>query len=229
LAGDGHLGRLNITHQFYQAFGRDDFNGISGQRTDINAQFAAVELSVDRNWLRPRATFVWSSGDSDPDDDTARGFDAILDNPNIIGGPFSFWNRQGIRLAQTGVGLVSRSSVIPSLRSSKTEGQANFVNPGIFIYNGGLDADLTPKLRTSVNVSFLRLQSPETLGRLLFQDAVSRDIGFDYSIGAQYRPLLNDNVIVTGGLAVLQPGRGFKQILQRDLLYSPFVVLTLAY
>ena len=45
-AGDGHWGRLNVTHQFYQALGEDDFNGISGQKTDINAQFAAAEAVV---------------------------------------------------------------------------------------------------------------------------------------------------------------------------------------
>ena len=98
VGGDGHWGRLNITHQFYQAFGEDEFNGISGQPIDINAQFAAVELSIDKDWLRPRVGFVWASGDGDPDDDKATGFDAILDNPNIAGGPFSFWNRQGLRL-----------------------------------------------------------------------------------------------------------------------------------
>src|SRR5262249_2269649 len=42
VGGDGHWGRVNVTHQFYQAFGEDELNGISGQPTDINAQFAAV-------------------------------------------------------------------------------------------------------------------------------------------------------------------------------------------
>lgn len=229
VAGDGHLGRLNITHQFYQALGRDDFNGISGQETDINAQFAAVELSFDKDWLRPRATFVWSSGDNDPDDDRARGFDAILDNPNIAGGPFGFWNRQGIRLAQTGTALVGRNSIIPSLRSSKTEGQASFVNPGLFLYNVGLDAELTPKLRATINVTYSRFQTTEVLRRVLFQDSVSKDVGLDYSVGFQYRPWLNDNVAVTGGISAFAPGKGFKQLLSNEMLYSPFVVLTLAY
>ncbi len=228
-AGDGHWGRWNVTHQFYQALGEDDFNGISGQKTDINAQFAAAEVSFDKDWLRPRASFVWSSGDQDPDDDEARGFDAILDNPNIAGGPFSFWNRQGIRLAQTGVALVGPNSIIPSLRSSKTEGQASFVNPGLFLYNVGLDAELTPKLRTTSQREPDAIPDHETLRRVLFQDAVSRDIGLDYSVGAQYRPWLNDNVIVTGGISVFGPGSGFKQLLDKDVLYSPFVVLTLAY
>jgi hypothetical protein len=228
-AGDGHWGRLNLTHQFYQALGEDEFNGISSQRTDINAQFAAVELSIDRDWLRPKATFIWSSGDDDPDDDEARGFDAILDNPNIVGGAFSFWNRQGLRLAQTGVSLVGRNSIIPSLRSSKTEGQASFVNPGLFMYNVGLDAELTPKLRTSFNVSYVQFQTTTPLKRVLFQDRVGREVGFDYSVGAQYRPYLNDNVIVTGGVSFFTPQAGFRDLLTRGLLYSPFVVLTLAY
>ena len=50
------LGRLNITHQYYQAFGDDDFNGIAGQPVDIKAHFAAVEVSIDKDWWRPRAS-----------------------------------------------------------------------------------------------------------------------------------------------------------------------------
>ncbi|HJR61909.1 MAG TPA: carboxypeptidase-like regulatory domain-containing protein [Vicinamibacterales bacterium] len=229
IAGDGHWGRLNLTHQFYQAFGEDEFNGIAAQKTDINAQFAAVELSIDKDWLRPRASFVWSSGDSQPEDDEARGFDAILDSPNIAGGQFSFWNRQGIRLAQTGAGIVGRLSILPALRSSKTEGQASFVNPGLFLYNLGLDAELTPKLRTTFNVSLLRFQTTEPLKTVLFQDSISPSIGLDYSVGAQYRPWLNDNVIVTSGISVFSPSSGFKALLTQPVLYSPFVMLTVTY
>ncbi|MGQ0735150.1 MAG: carboxypeptidase-like regulatory domain-containing protein [Acidobacteriota bacterium] len=228
-AGDGHLGRLNITHQFYQAFGEDEFNGISGRKVDINAQFAAVELSIDKDWYRPRASVVFASGDGDPDDEDATGFDAILDNPNIAGGPFSFWARQGLRLAQTGVSLVGRSSVLPTLRSSKTEGQANFVNPGVLLVNAGFDAELTTKLRTTLNVNYLRFHRTETMRRLLFQGDIDKAIGLDYSVGFQYRPALNDNLLLTGGVSVFTPGKGFKQILTNDVLYTPFVVVTLAY
>ena len=97
--------------------------------------------------------------------------------------------------------------MIPSLRSSKTEGQASFVNPGLFLYNLGLDAELTPKLRTTVNVNLVRFQSTETLWRLLFQESVDRAIGMDYSVGVQYRPWLNDNVVITAGVSLFTPGR----------------------
>jgi hypothetical protein len=55
--GDGHIGRFNISHQFYQAFGHDDFNGLAGHGVDINAQMAALEISYDRDWARYKASF----------------------------------------------------------------------------------------------------------------------------------------------------------------------------
>src|SRR5262249_40572325 len=48
-AGDGHIGRLNLSHAFYEVLGRDDFNGLAGRPVDINAQMAALELSYDHN------------------------------------------------------------------------------------------------------------------------------------------------------------------------------------
>jgi hypothetical protein len=229
VGGDGHLGRLNVTHQFYQALGEDEFNGIASRPVNINAQFAAVELSIDKDWYRPRASVVFASGDAHPDDDTANGFDAIVDNPNIAGGPFSFWARQGLRLAQTGVALVGRASVLPTLRSSKSEGQANFVNPGVVMVNAGLDAELTTRLRSSINVNVLRFHRTETLQRVLFQGDIASAIGLDYSVGFQYRPALNDNMVVTAGASVFHPGAGFKQILTDRVLYTPFAVVTLTY
>jgi len=229
LGGDGHWGRLNVTHQFYQAFGTDDFNGVSGQPLDINAQFGAVELSIDKDWYRPRIGLVYASGDGDPDDDQAKGFDAISDNPNIAGGPFSFWQRQGLRLPQTAVGLDGRGSVLPALRSSKSEGQANFVNPGVLMLNAGLDAELTTKLKLITNVNLLRFHRTETLQRLLFQGDIDKAIGIDLGGGFQYRPALNDNMVITAGVSALLPGTGFKQIFADKVLYSPFLVLTLMY
>ena len=229
IGGDGHWGRVNITHQFYQAFGTDDFNGVSGSSQDINAQFAALELSIDRDWYRPRVGLVYASGDDDPDDDRATGFDAIADNPNIAGGPFSFWQRQGLRLPQTGIGLDGRASVLPALRSSKSEGQASFVNPGVFIVNAAVDAELTTKLKLITNVNVLRFQHTETLRRLLFQGEIDNAIGIDLGGGIQYRPALNDNMVITAGVSALLPGAGFKQIYADKVLYAPFLVLTLMY
>ena len=212
LSGDGHLGKLNLTHAYYYAFGRDDRNPIAGRRVSVRSNMAAVEASVDHDYLRFKGSVFFAQGDANPTDDKATGFDAIFDDPNFVGGQFSYWNRNGIRLTQTGVGLVQPNSILPSLRSSKTQGQANFVNPGILIYNAGIDVELTQRIKTVFNVNYLRLHRTEPLEYVLFQNRIRHDIGFDYSLGVAYRPFLINNVTMTFGAATLQTGRGFRDI-----------------
>jgi hypothetical protein len=217
----GHIGVLNVTHALYQAVGRDSRNPLAGRRVDINAQFAALELSIDRDWLRPVVSVTYASGDQDPTNGQARGFDSIFDNPNFAGGDFSFWNRQGVRLL--GVGLVQASSFFPNLRSSKIEGQANFVNPGLVRLHAGLEAEVTPKLRTLLNASYLRFATVQPLEHFLQQPKIGHDIGYDLSLGLVYRPLLNNNIILTGGLAAFIPGGGFRDALSRETLFQGFL------
>ena len=227
--GNGHIGRLNISHAFYQAFGKDTLNPIAGRRVTINSQMAAVELSMDRDWLRFKGSFLYASGDDDPRDSRARGFDSIVDVPIFAGGPFSLWNSQSIRLTGTGVALVGPNSLFPNLRPNKEEGQANFVNPGLFLYNAGVDVELTPKLRALINVNFLRFDRTESLELLLFQRPIRHTIGVDYSVGFQYRPPLSENMVITFGGAALTPGKGFADIYTRKTLYSIFSDLRLLF
>lgn len=210
--GDGHLGRLNLTNSYYYAVGRDDHNPIAGRSVRIKSHLTAVEASVDKDYLRFKGSFFWAQGDKNPTDSEATGFDAIFDDPNFVGGFVSFWNRNGIRLTQTGVGLVQPNSLLPSLRSSKTQGQANFVNPGIFIYNAGVDVELTQRIKAVFNVNYLRFHRTEPLEYVLFQNRIRHDIGFDYGLGVAYRPFLINNVQITFGAATLQTGRGFRDI-----------------
>ena len=210
--GDGHLGRVNLTNSYYYVFGRDDWNPIAGKPVHVSANMAAVEASIDHDYLRFRGSFFWAQGDKDPTDNQASGFDAIFDDPNFVGGQFSFWNRNGIRLTQTGVGLVQPNSLLPSLRSSKIEGQANFVNPGIFIYNAGVDVEVTQRIKAVFNVNYLRFHRTESLEYILFQPHIRHEIGWDYSLGVAYRPLLINNITLTFGAATLKPGRGFRDI-----------------
>ncbi len=212
ISGDGHLGRLNLSHSYYYAFGKDERNPIAGREVRIKSSMAALETSVDFDYLRFRGSFFWAQGDSNPTDSKATGFDAIFDDPNFVGGQFSYWNRNGIRLTQTGVGLVQPNSILPSLRSSKTQGQANFINPGIFIYNAGVDVELTQRIKAVFNANYLRFHRTEPLEYVLFQNRIRHDIGFDYSLGVAYRPFLVNNVTMTFGAATLQTGRGFRDI-----------------
>ena len=134
---------------------------------------AAVELSYDRDWVRFRSSFFFASGDSNPFDHHATGFDTIIDDPNFAGGGFSYWDRQQIKLL--GVNLVQGFSLVPDLRSSKIQGQPNFVNPGLYLGNVGADFDVTPKLRLISNVEFaLVLIRPQVLEALLFQKEIDQ-------------------------------------------------------
>ncbi len=220
--GSGHIRRINLTHAFYQAIGEDTFNPIAGRRVTVNAQLAAAEFSYDRDWIRYRVSTFYTSGDANPRDGRARGFDSILDLDSFAGGLFSFWNREGFRLTGSGVLLTTPGSLIPSMRASKDEGQANFVNPGIFLVNAGADFDITPKLKGFANVNYLRFERTESLENILFQAAIRHDIGVDYGAGVTYRPPLSENIVLTGGAAMLTPGAGFRDIYGGKTLFSLF-------
>jgi hypothetical protein len=239
LAGDGHLGRINVSHAAYYAFGTDEDHGLGGHQ-DIRAGMAALEASIDKDWTRFKATAFFATGDDDATDGTARGFTAIYDNSNFAGGPFSFWSRSGIALTQTAVLLKAPGSLLPDLRSNKFEGQANFVNPGIMLAGVGLDADLTPKLRGILSANYLRFHKTGALDLLLFQPGIRKSIGVDLGAGFLFRPLLNENVVITAGVTGLLPGAAFEDIFTSTCatgvcgsgnkkLWNAFAVIKLTY
>jgi hypothetical protein len=209
---DGHIGRLNLTTSYYFALGQDERNPIAGRFQRVRSQMGAAEASMDRDFMRFRLSAFYASGDKNPTDGVATGFDAILDDPNFVGGQFSFWNRVGIPLTQTAVGLVQPNSILPTLRSSKTQGQANFVNPGILIANGGIDAEVTQRIKAIFNANYLRFDRTESLEFLLHQNRIRKEIGWDLSLGVVYRPLLINNIQFTFGASTLVPSRGFRDI-----------------
>lgn len=237
---DGHIGRLNVNHAFYELLGHDEHDPIAGKRITLNGQLAALELSMDFDWMRYKISGFYQSGDSDPGDDRGTGFDSILEDMNFAGGPFSFFNRQGIRLTQTGIALTSPLSLLADFRSSKDEGQSEYVNPGLVLLNAGLTAKLTPKLVLDANVNYIRFATTAPLELVLFQPNIPKDVGVDANLGIRYRPLLNENVIFVLGAAAFFPGSGFKEIYSSNcvgvgcgadskVLYQGFATLTLMY
>jgi hypothetical protein len=237
-AGLGHMGRVNVDQAAYYVFGHDTLNPLAGPDprlrvspgVRIGAAMAAIELSYDRDWLRPRIALFYASGDSNPRDRHAHGFDAIDDSTAFAGGGFSFFNRLGIRLPATGVSLVERGSLLPDLKTSKDEGQPNYVNPGLLLASAGVDADVTPRLKTIFTVNYIRLDSPAPIEALLFQSGIHRDLGIDISAGMRYRPFLNNNVVIVAGVAAFLPRRGFTEIYdRRNALYHMFTGLVLTF
>ena len=231
--GDGHFGVWNLTSSFYAAFGRDERNPIAQQKQTIRAGFAAAELSRDFSWLRVRGNALIASGDKNPFDGKATGFDAILENPQFAGADTSFFIRQGVALiGGGGVALSGRNGVLPSLRSTKDQGQSNFVNPGLILVGLGADADITPEIRLLANVSKLNFVNTAVLGVLRNQQPPSKDLGVDISIGAQYRPFMTQNIVFNASAAAFLPGKGLKQLYEEDKRgpqYSILMNLLLTY
>lgn len=228
LAGEGKWGRINVTHAFYHVFGEEKNNAIAARDTTINAQFAALEISYDLDWMRFRAYGMYASGDDDPGDGDAEGFDAIFDAPNFAGGEFSLFNRQEIRLLN--LALTPRLSFLPDLSTSKTQGQANFVNPGLFLAGGAFDAEITPTWRAQLGANYMRFVHTESLERYLQTEDIDEEIGLEVFFGTTYRPLLNNHILINVGAAVLFPGAGFEKVYQSSqALYSVFFDLTVTY
>ena len=237
-SGDGHLGwlsdrwRLNLSTSTYWAVGRDSRSPMAQKPQSINAWFHATEVSRDFSWARARVHWMLTSGDKDPYDNRATGFDAIQENPQFAGADSSYFMRQGLPLiGGGGVSLSGRNGLIPSLRSSKDEGQSNFQNPGLSLLGTGVDIDVMPELRLLANVSHLRFNQTSMLSALRNENIRSRDIGMDYSVGFQYRPYYNQQVILTGSLAVLKFGAGLFQLYgaTQDRLHSLAFNALLAY
>jgi hypothetical protein len=132
-------------------------------------------------------------------------------------------------LTSTGVNLTGPGSRLPSLHSNKEEGQANFVNPGIYIFNAGADFNLTTNLRAFANTSYLRFDRTEPLEILLFQSPIRHSISEDVGFGVKYRPKLNENIVVTAGTAALFPGAGLRNIYSSKVLLSGFGSLALTF
>ena len=212
-SGDGHFGRWNLSASVYHAFGEEHRGALSGRRERIAAWFGAAELSRDFDWLRLRASAAYASGDRDPFDGKAQGFDAVLENPAFAGADTSYWIRQAVPLiGGGGTALSIRNGLLAALRSSREHGQSNFTNPGLRLFGVGADIDLAPALRLIANLNHIAFDNLSSLAALRNQRLSSGDIAWDLSMGVQYRPFFTQNVVVNASFAVLQAEDGLREL-----------------
>lgn len=211
---DGRIGRINLTASAYAALGEDRNSFFTGEPADIRAFFGAAELSYDRDWMRFRLSGAWASGDDDPFDGRETGFDAVFENPVFAGADTSYWIRQTIPFAGGGraVSVNGRNGLLNSLRSSKEQGQSNFNNPGLVLVGAGADFDLTPEFRLSANANHLWFENTATLEALRNEGSIPRDIGWDLSTAAIWRPKATQNIVFRLSAAALLSGGGFRDL-----------------
>ncbi|MEN8720508.1 MAG: hypothetical protein ABF296_09630 [Oceanococcaceae bacterium] len=229
--GDGHFGRLNLTVSAYYAFGNEDAQTFVNREADISAGFLAFEAGADFDWVRLRVSGVYATADEDPFDDVSTGFDAIFENPIIAGFDTNYWTHQPVPLvAGGGVTITPRNGMLNSLRSSKENGQSNFSNPGTALLGVGLDLDVTPQSRISLNANYLGFVDTTTLEVARNQSDIASDIGLDLSVGWTWRPFFSQNIVWRLSGAVLLPGQGMDDLFPNESsFYSIFGNLVLAF
>ena len=229
--GNGHIGKFNVSNQFYQAVGEESHNALAGRKTEIDARMFALEASLDKDWMKFRTSIFYASGDDKVEDKKAKGFDNIMDDPNFAGGEFSFWVRNGLGAGNALTSLKSRFSLVPNLRTDKNEGQSNFVNPGVQIANAGYDAELTQYLTAKLNYNYVRFDQAAPMESLLHVQHLGRELGHDCSLGMIYRPWLNNQVIISGGVSGFVPvtGGAFSKIYGNSTLFAGFLNLIVRY
>jgi len=232
---DGRIGRINVTASAYWALGEDRNNFFTDRPADINATFAAAELSYDKDWMRFRLSGLYASGDDDPFDDVEGGFDAIFENPVFAGADTSYWIRQTIPFAGGGraVSLNNRNGILNALRPSKEQGQSNFNNPGTMLLGVGADFDLTPEIRLTANANHLWFENTSSLETLRVEGSIPKDIGYDLSASAIWRPKANQNIVFRLSGAALVAGDGFQDLFDnlgnQNEFYSILANVTLTY
>lgn len=209
---DGHFHRLNSTAVAYFAGGHESQGSFIAQPTSVSAWFAALELSLDFDWSRWRASLLHASGDDDPYDGRARGFDSLNAQPLFAGADSGYFVHERFALAGTGFQLKSRDALLPDLRPVSDNGQAVFTNPGLSLAGLGVDLDLTPRWRVSLDANHLWFDQTAVLAALLQRPVSSRDLGQEFALNTFVRPWNNQQLVLRMSGAYLLAGQGYHQL-----------------
>jgi hypothetical protein len=226
---DGHVGKWNLTGSLYELLGVEEQSEFGVSHTKVEANFAAVELSRDFDWIRVRASGLYASGDSDPFDKTAHGFDGISVSALFAGADSSFFIHQQIPLALDQINLKVRDSFYPDLRSSAEPGESNYENPGLRLVGLGADLDFSPALRLSFDANHLWFDQTATLTDILGRTIPGRDIGTDLDFDLFYRPLDSQNIILRFTAARLLASADTRVLTGGSAPFSGFFNLILTY
>jgi hypothetical protein len=238
---DGHFGRLNATAMVYGLGGREQRGTFVNQSTEVRSLFAADELSMDFDWRRVRLSMLHASGDGNPFDRRAQGFDALTPGAIFGGSDSSFFFHQRLALAGGIFDLKSRDGLLPSLRAAGNSMDSDFSNPGLNLLGLGLDLSLTPQLTVSLDANQLWFDKTGALDALLnqaaipnqgaipSQGAIPKRLGAEMTLDAIWRPFATQNVILRLSGSELVRGPGYRAIYGGSNPFSVFALLILNY
>ncbi len=226
---DGHFGRVNSTAAVYGLVGHERQGTFVNKSTAVRALFAADELSMDFDWRRVRLSMLHASGDGNPYDRRASGFDTLTSGAIFAGSDSSFFFHQRLALAGGAFDLKSRDGLLPSLRAAGNSAESNFSNPGLDLLGAGLDLSLTPRWTLSADANQLWFDRTGVLEALLHQPTISRRLGAEVVVDAIWRPLATQNLILRLSASQLASGPGYRALYGRANPFSAFALITLTY
>jgi hypothetical protein len=226
---DGHLGRWNLTGSLYELLGVEQHSEFGVSHARVQANFAAAELSRDFDWIRVRASGLYASGDSNPFDKSAHGFDGISQSALFAGADSSFFIHQQLPLVLGQLNLKTRDSLFPDLRATAAPGSSNYENPGLRLVGLGADLDFSPALRLSLDANHLWFDQTASLTAVLGRALPGRDIGTDLSFDLFYRPLDSQNIILRLTAARLLTAAATQPLTGGTAPFSAFFNLILTY
>ncbi len=226
---DGHLGSYNLTASLYEILGVEQQSAFGVHSARVEAHFGAAELSRDFDWIRLRLSGLYASGDSNPFDKTAHGFDAISQSALFAGADSSFFIHQQLPLVLNQLNLKVRDSLFPDLRSTAAPGQSNYDNPGLRLVGLGADLDCTPALRLSLDANHLWFDKTAPLAAVLGRTIAGSDIGTDLDFDLFYRPLDSQNIILRLTAARLLAAAATRELTGGTAPFSAFLNLILTY
>jgi hypothetical protein len=226
---DGHFGRLNATAVVYGLGGREQRGTFVDESTQVRSLFAADELSVDFDWRRIRLSMLHSSGDGNPFDRRAQGFDTLTSGAVFAGSDSSFFFHQRLALAGGTFDLKARDGLLPALRAAGNSADSDFSNPGLDLLGLGLDLTLTPQLTVSLDANQLWFDKTDVLDALLNQAAIPKRLGAEVTLDALWRPFATQNVIVRLSGSQMMRGPGYRAVYGGANPFSAFALLILNY
>ena len=166
----------------------------------------------------PRISLLYGSGDDDPFDDRATGFDAVFENPQFAGADTSYWIRQAVPLIGGGrVALSGRNGVLAQPALLEGRGAVELHQSGHPARRArrrhGRAADAARFAEREHAVLRRHRRCVEVARN---QGPIDKHIGYDVSAALTWRPMMSQNIVLRASYATLLAGDGFDALFPDD-------------
>ncbi|KJU87591.1 conserved hypothetical protein, secreted [Candidatus Magnetobacterium bavaricum] len=180
----GDVGPFKLLTGLYGVFGMQRDVVLLGKIPLKDQQVSAFagyfDLALPAGIFTPHVGFFYASGDDDPTDNKAHGFDSISDRVDV-------WGAHGIIINDRislpgGITVIRAHSPYTSLRDG--DASSNFVNPGVSAANLGLIITPIKPLTIDTNLTYFWWNKTAVLEALV--GPVGKNVGLEWNADVNY-------------------------------------------